>query len=241
MDYNSGTYINIYSTYTVVILDFGKSKGVINGVKTELYDFSSIHDILCILLSSMNSVIKRKLTRDQTKKVFNLSKFFSGGPYSNNTQFTKFKQLKDFIRERKKFSNMINQPKYEMSDKTPMDFIKFIIKQMDNKNNIEYTFVYEDDVNIDDINISPIDIEYSELIYNKETFNSPDEVKDILSRVKRSEKNCMDILLYKQRILEYVSLHDVDTKYKNILSIDNIKFLQSLSSHQTFLMIYEQM
>ena len=124
-----------------VIIDYGKSHCVHNN---QHYGFinpfssSTIHDILCILLSSMYVLLdKRELSKKQLHYIFDLSIFFSGTQYTNGKYFNTTRELKQFVGHNKKFSQMINSKKYELEEKTPLDFVQFLTTKF--HINLEYT------------------------------------------------------------------------------------------------------
>jgi hypothetical protein len=124
-------YVKATNTYTPIIIDYGKSNGIIQGCyygKTNPFKFSSIHDILCILISSLHILINfRTLSKKELKIIFQLSDFFSGGQYTNNTHFKTIKELKQFLSIQKKYATMLDSNKYELEEKTPLDLIFYML------------------------------------------------------------------------------------------------------------------
>ncbi len=115
-----------------IIVDYGKSRGIIDGKYHGLinpYYNSTIHDILCILISSMYILIdKRSLSGKELKCIFQLSTFFSGTTYTQHRHFKNIRDLKSFLSTRKKYTQMLHTPKYELENKTPLDFVHFLTK-----------------------------------------------------------------------------------------------------------------
>lgn len=123
-------YTKITTKIVPVIVDYGKSRAVINGKYYGLikpYDESTIHDVLCILISCMHQLLDgRKMSHKELRYIFHLSTFFSGTKYTNNKQFNNVRDLKQFLSTNKKFSQMISTPKFELESKTPLDFVHFL-------------------------------------------------------------------------------------------------------------------
>lgn len=122
--------IHIQSKYTPIIIDYGKSNGIIDGKYygySRIFNFSTIHDLLCLLVSSMHIIINNRiLNKKELYTVFKLSEFFSDSKYTNYKKFQTIKELKQFLTIQKKYSNMINSDKYELNQKTPLQFIFFL-------------------------------------------------------------------------------------------------------------------
>lgn len=123
-------YIKIKSTIIPIIIDYGKSKAI---YKNTYYGFikpysnSKIHDILTILISSLYILIdKRTLSKADLSSIFILTEFFSPSSYTNHKKFMKIKELKQFLSNAKKYSEMTYSNKFELNKLTPIDFINFL-------------------------------------------------------------------------------------------------------------------
>ena len=128
--YTDKKYIRFHTKIIPVIIDYGKSHCVYNNQHygfIKPFSSSTVHDILCILLSSMYVLLdKRTLTKKELHYIFNLSTFFSGTKYTNGKYFSTTYDLKQFVGYNKKFAQMINSKKYELEEKTPLDFVDFL-------------------------------------------------------------------------------------------------------------------
>ena len=143
---NGFRYIKITTKVVPIIIDYGKSKGIYNGKHygfIKPYSFSTIHDILCILLSSMYCLINnRTLNSKELRTIFRLSTFFSNTKYTGYKKFVKARELKQFLHVYKKFSKMINTPKYELEEKTPIDFVNFLCGKFNRKLHYSIDFIF---------------------------------------------------------------------------------------------------
>jgi hypothetical protein len=127
-----------------VIIDYGKSHVIHNNEHhgyINMYKMSTIQDIISILLTSLNIVTQKNLSKKDVGDVIKLSNFMSGTGYRRK-QFraTGAKGVSDvqyFISRAKKYTEMISSEKHELELKTPRDFIKYINKIFG------YNFTYE--------------------------------------------------------------------------------------------------
>jgi tRNA A-37 threonylcarbamoyl transferase component Bud32 len=130
----------VTTTLIPVIIDYGKSHvihenehhGYINMYKT-----STIHDIISILLTSLNIVCQRRnLPKKDIISVVKLANFMSGTGYRRK-EFKAKGDVQHFISRAKKYEEMISSDKHELELQTPRDFIKYINKVF------TYNFTYE--------------------------------------------------------------------------------------------------
>jgi hypothetical protein len=139
-------YYKVTTSVVPIIIDYGKSRGVINGhyygILKPTYN-STIHDILSILISSMYNLINtRNLNNKELRQIFELSTFISGTKYTQGKTFNKTRDLKQFLSNHKKYAQMIETPKYELEEKTPLDFVHFLTKRFHCKFSIPLNIQY---------------------------------------------------------------------------------------------------
>lgn len=127
--YTVGTDTYTINTDTIpVMIDFGKSRGVYKGRyygRKYIFGFSAIHDLLCVLVSSLFSILNtRQCSKHELKVVFHLSSFFTRTRFTDYQHFDTVRSLKTFLMRHKKYGTMISRPKGELDTKTNMDFIR---------------------------------------------------------------------------------------------------------------------
>jgi hypothetical protein len=134
----------VKTKFIPVIIDYGKSHviyekqhyGYIN-----MYRMSTIQDIISLLLTSLNSVLKLNLSDKNVDDAIKLANFISNSKYRQKPfQKTGPKGVSDiqyFISRNKKYSEIISNNKYELENLTPYDFVKYINKHF------KYTFTYK--------------------------------------------------------------------------------------------------
>ena len=147
---SSKKIIKIETNMIPVIIDYGKSHviyenfhyGIIN-----MYNFSTIRDILSILITSIYQiVIDKKLERNDFCNLLKLSNFISNTKFCKNI-FKNSKDIKDFFHNAKKYSNLITMDKFELENYTPMDLFDYILK-MNYDFKISYPIYYNSYMNI---------------------------------------------------------------------------------------------
>lgn len=136
------TFITLKTTIIPIIIDFGKSSVVYNGVQyctRNYFKSSMIVDVLSLMISSMHHILEvRKCSQSEITKLLHLSKFFSGTRFTNNKTFDNLKSLKTFLANNKKFSVLTNSCKYELESKTALTAAEYILRTF--KIKFEYTF-----------------------------------------------------------------------------------------------------
>jgi hypothetical protein len=132
-DYVLG-YNNVFrvkSNIIPIIIDYGKSHVIHDNVHhgfINMYHVSTGHDILTLLITSLYQIITtQKLHPSKFKDLFILANYMTNTGFRQES-FKNSKDLRDFLKNAKKYSNLISQNKYELEDKTPLDFLKYINK-----------------------------------------------------------------------------------------------------------------
>lgn len=115
-----------------VIIDFGKSRAEYKG---RVYDYGSGHrtlmDIIQLLFSTVFSMIsERYLSKYDTNNIIQLMNFVSGTKFRSAT-FYNINQIKTFLKNRHRFSEIYNLDQKDIRDRTPYDFCKFLYSKFD--------------------------------------------------------------------------------------------------------------
>lgn len=114
-----------------VIIDYGKSHVIYNNTHHGFinpYRFSSVQDILTLLLTSVNQIVtEKRLSKDEFSNLMNISNFVSGTKYRRNN-FRTAKDLREFTHESKKYTNLISADLYDLENKGCLDMLAHIMK-----------------------------------------------------------------------------------------------------------------
>jgi serine/threonine protein kinase len=128
----SGKVITIKSKAIPVLIDFGKSKIVRNGVHHDLLipnQKSSIHDIVTMILTTVKVLISSKRPHDEFVKCLALVNNFSGTRYLPFPLRTS-KELRIFLKHNAKYAELMSNPKYELENMSHLDFAKILGKHV---------------------------------------------------------------------------------------------------------------
>lgn len=131
--YTSVKFFNVTTKMIPVIIDYGKSHiihnkmhyGIVNQYKT-----STIQDIITLVVSCVNTLLKDNKNAAQKfrKEIITLCNFLSGTKYRKEV-FENIEQVSEFISYAQKYAELISSDKGELENRTPSDFIKYIIEK----------------------------------------------------------------------------------------------------------------
>jgi hypothetical protein len=123
-----------------VIIDYGKSHVIYDNKHhgfINMFKFSTSADIMTLLITSIYQIITEKLLpKNDFNNLLKLANFMSNTTYYNST-FINSKELKMFLHNAKKYSNLISEYRYELENKTPLNLFEYI------RSNIRYKFDIE--------------------------------------------------------------------------------------------------
>ena len=127
---NNDTVVRVRTDLIPVIIDYGKSHVVYNEIHhgfINMFNYSTIQDILTFLLTSMNTIFTNQyLDKNNLSQAFNILNKLSNTKYRREP-FTNLKSVKEFISKNKKYSELIEKDKYDLEKYTPFDFFKSIM------------------------------------------------------------------------------------------------------------------
>ena len=112
-----------------IIIDYGKSHAIYNGCNFGIIDqfrTSTIQDVITILLTSIEKILHKRLNGEDTKVLMKLANFISGTGYRKNV-FKSENELKSWISKATKYSEIIKADKCELEERSPWDFVKFLM------------------------------------------------------------------------------------------------------------------
>lgn len=111
-----------------VIIDFGKSTAVVDGVRRGIVNptkSSSIQDILTLILTSCKTILATRRPPDQFTETLKLFNFLSGNGYLPQPLQNSF-AIKSFLKRHAKYGDMISDEKFELESLDAMDFVKHL-------------------------------------------------------------------------------------------------------------------
>lgn len=143
--------IRIKSTIIPIIIDFGKSHVIHDNVHhgfVNMYKTSTSQDIISLLLTSINQITKsqQRLSKPDFSLLLKLANFVSGTQYRQE-RFTNASSLRIFLHTARKYTELISSDKYELERRTPMDLVKYIHNNIDNRLPVGKTLTYNPSMN----------------------------------------------------------------------------------------------
>lgn len=134
--------ITVRTNIIPILIDYGKSSVIHNFEQhffVNMYNYSTCQDIISILVTSLYQIlVDKNITKTEFNDILKIANFLSKTGYRRNTFFNS-RDLKSFLRNAKKYSNILNDNKYELEKIKPMDLFKFLTEKF-NKIRSRYTF-----------------------------------------------------------------------------------------------------
>ena len=134
IDYNINNVVYSVRTKIIpIIIDYGKSHIVYNYEHhgfVNMFKFSTCQDIISLLLTSVFSIItEQNLNKNEFNDILKIINFISNSKYRDKP-FYNCKDLKSFLRNAKKYSNLLYNNKYELENFNPMHLYNYLINKM---------------------------------------------------------------------------------------------------------------
>lgn len=124
---NYKTVYRIKTSYIPVIIDFERSHIVYKKYhygNTNIFSHNSIHDILTLLTSSIYEIAGFDISE---KEIIILSNFIANTKYKSKP-FNSLNEIRYFFGKTRKFDDILVSDKFDLKEKTPLDFVKYIVK-----------------------------------------------------------------------------------------------------------------
>lgn len=195
-----------------VIIDYEKSHIIHNNIhhgKINMFSVSSIQDIITILSTSVYEIVnKKQFNTDETDKIINLCNFISGTKYKSEV-FKKtgrdgLGEIRFFFKKSKKYSELVSSDKYELEKLKPLDFVKYMLK------NVYYT----SNIRIDNYTQLSCNYNIKQLFDFYTSKSIEDKIKsftDVFDRVL----NC-DFKEIKNHIAKYYTIQNIEKEIQSV-------------------------
>lgn len=123
-------YVEVKTKVMPVFIDYGRSHVVYEAqhfYNVSPFRICSIQDVVSVVFSSMHIFLKKnRIDEKQISTVFRVMRFFSQTSYMSEANLRNVSTLKMFLSEKKKFSNMLYDPKNGLDHFNPMDFYRHL-------------------------------------------------------------------------------------------------------------------
>lgn len=201
--------IRIKTTIIPVIIDYGKSHVIHSGIHhgfINMFACSRIQDVLTLLITSVKQLLTKNLSQDDFRMTLSLSNFITGTKYRYD-KFQNAKDLRNFVKQASKYASLISEPKYELEQKVPYDFIEYILEITKNK--------YKFDISSVNKYNSLMNRGNSRQVYEYIFCNNVDDQLETYKNVFINLKHCM-LPQPKNLLLNYYSVQLLETNLNSV-------------------------
>ena len=233
-----------------IIIDYGKSHTIYNHQHhgyINMFKMSTIQDILTIIISSLykilntyNGKLKPRLSRENENVVIQLSNFFTNTEYRKK-RFSQIPDITSFLHIHRTFVHLISSNKYDLEQKTPLDFISYLINNIHLSSPINFEIVSNISYNMDVGN--PIQVfDYILASNEKERIKS---FTNVFKRIIKCNNDSFHTHLdtepedYHKSFNTYFALQNYENNASSILAYMNLYFdenniIHSVSEKQKY-------
>ena len=236
-DTDKGTY-SILTNIIPVIIDFGRAHIVYkdeSGISehygnVNIFSSSTIQDILTLLVTSISVICSFDLCENDLNTIITIANFLTRTKYCTKP-FTNGKNalgnLRFFFTKASKYTELITSNKFELEQKNPLDFVKYIMSSFQLEN-IKYESVEHESVEHESVDPDSKD---SVNIISEDTFLHPEKV---LSLLKNFPKNYKTIDIDTFRSINK-SIFSKNLKYIKKLNLEELSemFRDSIQQYMT--------
>lgn len=227
------TVYHIKTNITPVIIDFGKSHVVYNKMHygfINMYKTSTIQDVLSLITTSIYDVTNNPKNNKYIKDIITISNFISGTQYRNKNFFETGRnglgEIRYFFNKTKKYEYLISSQKYELENKTPLAFVKYLLRAFSHMLPITCDNQYTDRLNTCN----------ALQVYSSIFAETPEEYiktyTDLLEQISTMPLKGDPLV---KNYLTCVLKHTVETIYQNLLS-----YLDKNSLPNTYCKLYKK-
>jgi hypothetical protein len=113
-----------------VLIDFGNSHIIRDGKhygNINKYKMTTIQDCISILIKSLKSIVKNT-KREESRDILYIINFISGTKYCKDKLKT-LEEVYEFLDSKGDYSSLLYLDKFELENKTPIDFINYMMKE----------------------------------------------------------------------------------------------------------------
>lgn len=216
---NPNKVIKVKTKYIPVIIDYGKSHTIIDDIHygfINMFSFNSVQDVITLLIKSVQSIIienEKKIDNklDKYKDTLKvLMKFLSKTEYTKNITFIDIESIKSFVSKAGKYSSLISDNKYELNNKTPIDFVNLLYNKIQN---VQKFILFIDDIT----NITHYDKSNSTQVFEYILSETQEERLETYFRVFEKLSKC-DLPLSKNFFINYYAIKFFEN---HLLSVKN--------------------
>lgn len=213
-----------------VIIDMGRSHIIYKGIHygmINMYKTSTIQDVLSLLLTSVFEIASFPLDHQTINDVINLSNFITNTGYRKE-RFNSLLQIKSFFNKNKKYSELVRSDKKSLGDKTPIDFVRYILNSGHNfpvkiVTNLDNGYKYDNPRQIFDYLLSETEEERMNSFIDvvKRVNNCDIIATDYLSQCYITKSIINNLEFVKVSFVNFLEKHNIKKADKYINQFDN--------------------
>jgi len=209
-------FIKIRTNIIPVLIDYGKSSVIYNFEQycfVNMYNYSTCQDIVSILVTSLYQILtEQNITKTDFFDILKIANFLSNTGYRKNI-FCNSRDLKSFLRNAKKYSNILNDNKYELEKLKPMDLFNYLIEKFDK---CKYNFISKTNSSNHSMMNKSNDVQ---VFYYSLSENNKDRINSYISTLKSMKKSSLqDINLLLNDLYAVYGKEKYKIIIKNVLS-----------------------
>lgn len=202
----SGKLFTFKTKLIPVIIDYGKCNIVIDDYYHRTNKNAiELQDIITLLVSSSYIILsKQRLDRSSSIKFIKFMNYISGGTYTDCKKFTSLNDIKKFVYIAKKYDNLINSDKGNLSNKSINSFINLMLVEFYDDVYISSKGTKNPIINIDNIILVNNKSDYSKC--KKVIKNITDRLHSFLQKDIQFTKqtNCLQFVKYYQNMYKSI-------------------------------------
>jgi hypothetical protein len=234
--------VRVAGKYLPVIIDLGRAHVVHENLHfgdVNMFRTSTIQDVVNLIVTCLDMILKFSLSENDKKTAVCMANFLSGTTYRKSVFREKYiGELSTFCKKARKFSEILFSDKGELEQKTPVDFVKYLIKNFPDIATVVTRVDREEKIPAPlagDLDVMP------KIVLKEDTFLDPDLMEENSAKIKDTKK-LSDGTKRMWKIESYLASlpkkerEKAEKKYENILkhSFPNVK--HELANIVTFVM-----
>lgn len=233
--------VSLHTNSLPIMIDYGNSHVSKKGVhyySTTPFHLNRFHDIFCLVVTSLDLFLKNhKIHGNDTRTIIKIMNYFS-----DMGQFSTLGQIRNFLKQQKKFSVMISTKREQFKHKTPLDFLNYLIKNNLSSQNKIQIFSKEKNNFKNQLNFqfhhSPIFYKFLENVKFVECCIGDEYIlqEDLYIWLRRYWLNFFSFI-QKNKIrskLEEIACHIILQKFKNVIKNLEEKYKKRVWSNYVF-------
>ena len=234
--------VRVAGKYLPTIIDLGRAHVVHENLHfgdVNMFRTSTIQDVVNLIVTSLDMILKFSLSENDKKIAVHIANFLTGTTYRKSVFREKYiGELAGFCKKARKFSEILSSDKGDLEQKTPVDFVKYLLTKFPDIATVVTRVDKEQKIVAPlttDIDVMPT------IVLTEDTFLDPDLVEQNSAKIKDTKK-LSDGTKRMWKVQEYLASlqkkerEKAEKKYENILKHSFPMVKHTLANIVTFVM-----